>query len=147
MSGSTKKLRVLIVDDERVIADTLATIFRNAGYDAMPLYSAEQALEVIHSGGWVPHLAILDVHLPLMNGIDLAVHLKAVNPACKLTLFSGQSSSAELIEGARAQGHIFEVLGKPVHPTTLLDLASTIVAPSEVDDLPPTSCFLADLEN
>ena len=74
MSGSQQKKRVLIVDDERVIADSLAIIFANEGYDARAVYSAEQALQLFSE--WVPNLAILDVRRPGMNGIELAIQLK-----------------------------------------------------------------------
>ena len=136
MLESSRYRRVLIVDDERIISDTLATIFRNAGYDAKSVYSAEEALELLSQGDWVPDLAILDVRLPKMNGLDLAVHLKAEHPTCKLSLFSGQPSTMEILEAASAAGHSFDILAKPVHPTEFLDLASAMLSPADPDDLP-----------
>jgi CheY-like chemotaxis protein len=118
--GLEGKPRVLIVDDEHVIADTLVTIFSTTGLDAMAVYSAEEALTLIPE--WRPHVAIIDVHLPGMNGIDLAIRLKAEYPSCRLTLFSGYSSTVDLLEKARLDGHTLEVLAKPVHPTELLSL-------------------------
>jgi DNA-binding response OmpR family regulator len=79
MSSPIKQKRVLIVDDERVIADTLAIIFSNKGYEARAVYSAEQAFELISD--WLPGLAIIDVQLSRMNGIDLAIRLRAEYPA------------------------------------------------------------------
>jgi DNA-binding NtrC family response regulator len=136
MSESSVNHRVLIVDDERIISDTLATIFENAGYEAKAAYSAEQALEFLSQGDWLPDLAILDVRLPNMNGVDLAIHLKAEYPTCKLSLFSGQPSSAEILEMANAAGHSFGILAKPVHPTELLDLASTMLTSADPEDTP-----------
>jgi DNA-binding NtrC family response regulator len=130
MLGSLRKQRVLIVDDERVISDTLAIIFKNAGYDAKPVYSAERALEILNQGDWSPDLAILDVCLANMNGVELAIYLKAEFPTCKLSLFSGQPSTADILQAANAAGHSFDILAKPVHPTELLDLASTMLSPS-----------------
>jgi DNA-binding response OmpR family regulator len=135
MSGSSRDRRILIVDDERVIADTLATIFRNAGYDAKAVYSAEQALQLLTLGDWLPDLAIVDVRLPQMNGVDLAIRLRTVHPACKLSLFSGQPSAAEILEMANAEGHFFDILAKPVHPVELLNLAATMLS-SGSDDVP-----------
>ena len=72
--------RVLNVDDERTITDTLALIFTGNGYDARKAYSAEQAVDFIAE--WRPDLAILDVVLPVMNGIDLATLLRlSIQPA------------------------------------------------------------------
>ena len=79
--------KILIVDDERVIADTLAVILEQRRYESRAAYSAEEALELIAT--WSPDLAILDVILPRMNGIDLAILLKAEYPTCLVTLFSG----------------------------------------------------------
>jgi CheY-like chemotaxis protein len=115
--------RLLIVDDEPIIADTLATIFTQAGYEAKAAYSAEEALALIEY--WIPDLAILDVFLPGMNGIDLAIRLKAEVPSCKLTLFSGQAATIDLLETARRDGHALEIISKPVHPSDLLNLLAS----------------------
>ena len=128
--SSADKKRVLIVDDERVIADTLVTIFSAAGYESRAAYSAEGALELIPS--WPPHFAIVDVILPGMNGIDFAILLKAITPDCTVQLFSGQLDSSDLLEAARQDGQTFEVLAKPLHPTELLALASVLFAPGGV---------------
>jgi DNA-binding response OmpR family regulator len=82
MAGPGKH-RVLIVDDESVIADTLVIIFSNVGYDARAVYSAEQALALVKEGEWLPQAAIVDVCLPAMHGIDLAILLKGLCPGIR----------------------------------------------------------------
>jgi DNA-binding response OmpR family regulator len=72
MLGSLRKKRVLIVDDERVISDTLAIIFKNAGYDAKPVYSAERALEILNQGDWSPDLARVYRPKPIEAGFPRA---------------------------------------------------------------------------
>ncbi|SEG66309.1 Response regulator receiver domain-containing protein [Bryocella elongata] len=119
--------RVLIVDDERVITDTLVTIFSARGYVTRGVYSAEEAHAVIQD--WPPDLAIIDVRLPRMNGIDFAILLKAECPGCRLTLFSGHTSTAELLEFAESQGHHFDIVAKPIHPEQLLAWAANNPAP------------------
>ena len=118
--------RILVVDDERVITDTLALIFSNEGYQARGAYSAEEALELIPH--WLPQLALLDIRLPRMNGIDLAILLRAEYPDTRLLLFSGQTASAELLDQARLKGHTFEILLKPIHPGELLATAARLTA-------------------
>ena len=125
MSSSFEPKRVLFVDDERLIADTLAIIFSNQGYVTRAVYSAEQALELMSD--WLPDLAIIDVLLPGMNGIDLAIRLKAEYPNCRLSLFSGQASTSDLLELARQNGHSFEILAKPVAPGEFLAYASHLL--------------------
>ncbi len=123
MAGSPVH-RVLIVDDERVISDTLLKIFSNAGYEVRAVYSAEEAIDVVRKTRWIPQFTLVDVHLPGMNGIDLAILLKAECPDCKVSLFSGQASTADLLERAAHDGHVFEVVAKPIHPVDLLKLTS-----------------------
>ena len=118
VTGPIEKPRVLIVDDEHIIADTLKAIFSNAGMEAMAVYSAEQAIALLLQ--WIPDAAIIDVQLQGMNGVDLAIHLKAKYPACALTLFSGHIATADLLEKAERDGYTFDVLAKPVHPADLL---------------------------
>ena len=121
--------KVLIVDDERTITDTLVMIFSGNGYDARGVYSAEDARDLILT--WSPNLAIIDVLLPEMNGIDLAILLKAMCPDCHLTLFSGHGATADLLEPALHQGYRFEVRSKPVHPSELLGWAAQYRAAGE----------------
>jgi CheY-like chemotaxis protein len=122
----TGKSRVLVIDDEHSIATTLAIIFSNAGYDTRAVESAEAALELLRTEKWVPQLTIIDVHLPGMNGIDLAITLKAQYPEVQVSLFSGRAATADLIEEARQQGHDFNVLPKPLPPAVFLGLASSL---------------------
>ena len=88
--------KVLIVDDERLIADTLAKIFKRAGYVSEAAYSAEAVLD--SASTWSPHLAIVDVVLPGMNGIELARWLKKICPECHIVLLSGQLATNDLLE-------------------------------------------------
>jgi CheY-like chemotaxis protein len=113
-----EKPRVLVVDDEQVIADTLAKILDLNGYDASAVYTGTAAVESARS--LQPDLVISDVIMPDMNGIEAAISIRGFLPSCKILLFSGQAATADLLENARAQGHEFEILAKPVHPSDLL---------------------------
>ncbi len=113
-----RKRRVLVVDDEQVIADTLAKILDLNGYEASAVYTGTAAVESAKS--LQPDLIISDVIMPDMDGIQAAIRIRSFLPNCKILLFSGQAATADLLENARAQGHEFEILGKPVHPSDLL---------------------------
>jgi DNA-binding NtrC family response regulator len=141
--SESERKRVLIVDDERNITDSLAKIFISAGYESRGVYSAEEARAVIKT--WPPNLAIVDVRLPHMNGIDLAVLLKAEYPNCRLILFSGHMETGDLLESAVKGGHAFDILAKPVHPTELLDWAAAqphkeVQDNHYIEDLAAESC-------
>jgi CheY-like chemotaxis protein len=112
------KPRVLVADDEQVIANTLAIILNQHGFEARAVYSGEKVLEALDT--FHPDMLISDVIMTGMTGIDAAIQTRVKLPTCKILLFSGQAATADLLERARSQGHEFEILAKPVHPTDLL---------------------------
>jgi len=118
MPDTTRKPKVLVVDDEKVIADTLAMILNQSGFFAQSVYSGEKAVEQAVSFG--ADMLISDVIMADLNGIDAAIRIKKLLPKIKILLFSGQAATADLLEKARAQGYEFEILAKPVHPKDLL---------------------------
>jgi CheY-like chemotaxis protein len=118
MSENQKKPKVLVADDERVIADTLSIILNQSGFEATAVYSGEKAVETAKT--LQPDMLISDVIMTDMNGIDAAIKIRGMLPQCKILLFSGQAATADLLDRARVQGHEFEILAKPVHPQDLL---------------------------
>ena len=118
---------VMVVDDESSIADTLAEILSRSGYAAVAAYDADSALETALLNP--PEMLITDVVLPGTNGIDLAIHVRRIFPDCKIILFSGQASTADLLAAANREGHQFVLLSKPVHPTDLLARISESLKP------------------
>lgn len=109
---------VLVVDDEIVIADTRALILEYSGFATMVAYDPKSALEMANATP--PDLLLTDVVMPGMNGVDLAIAVRQIIPNCEILLFSGQASSAALLDAARLAGHEFTILTKPLHPTELL---------------------------
>ena len=101
-----------------VISSTLAAIFNMNGYLARCFTDPIEALAAAQSDA--PDLLISDVAMPGISGVDLAIQMRARHPMCKILLFSGQAGTLDLLENARAQGHDFHLLLKPVHPSELL---------------------------
>jgi CheY-like chemotaxis protein len=116
--SDARKPVVLVVDDERVIADTLSIILRKSGFSTLTAYDGSSALQLAIERR--PDLLISDVMMPGMTGIELAISLTQSVPECKILLFSGQAATVDLLETARAAGHNFTTLTKPVHPTDML---------------------------
>jgi DNA-binding NtrC family response regulator len=112
------RFRVFVVDDEFIIASTLATILQRNGFDAASFTDPLEALSA--AAVRAPDLLITDVVMPGLSGIDLAISVKQLSPQCKVLLFSGQAATANLLQAARTNGHDFELLSKPIHPTDLL---------------------------
>lgn len=118
MPETAHKPKVLVADDERVIADTLAMILNQSGFTAQVAYTGEKALEMAEE--FQPEMLISDVIMAGLNGIDAAIKIREILPNIKILLFSGQAATADLLEKARERGYEFEILAKPVHPQDLL---------------------------
>src|ERR1035441_6865197 len=114
---AVKKPRVLVVDDEHVIADTLAKILDLNGYEASAVYTGTAAVESARS--FQPDLIISDVIMPDMDGIQAAINIRGFLPNCKILLFSGQAATADLLENALFKEPEFENLCTPAHPAAL----------------------------
>jgi CheY-like chemotaxis protein len=124
MSEAGGTLRILIADDERIIANTLALILNASGYDARAVYTGEKAVE--EAGQLKPDVLICDVILGGISGIEVAIRITKTQPACRIILFSGQAATADLLERAESEGYRFEILAKPVHPKVLLDYLARV---------------------
>jgi CheY-like chemotaxis protein len=127
---------VVVVDDERVIAETLTIILNENGFSAVFFTNPLDALESAQTAP--PDLLVSDIMMPQLSGIDLAIRMRALCPACKILLFSGQTDTAELLTSARGQGHSFDLLLKPVHPHDFLRKLREQESPSPGEDLLPS---------
>jgi CheY-like chemotaxis protein len=120
--------KILIADDEHVIADTLAVILRRNGFDTVAVYDGAAAVETAET--WKPDLLLSDVMMPPMNGIEAAIEICKLLPECRVFLFSGYAAAAALLLDARVKGHKFEILEKPLHPAELIAHLQTVAVPS-----------------
>ena len=118
MPKSSAKLKVLIADDEIVIADTLVMILNRAGFEARAVYSCKNAVEV--APAFRPDMLISDVIMAELNGVEAAIQIRALLPDIRVFLLSGQTSTAEMLAKSPAKDLGFEVLLKPLHPNDLL---------------------------
>src|ERR1700723_335172 len=110
--------RVFVVDDEPVIASTLAAILKLHGYSVRAFTSPVEVLVAARSRA--PDLLIAAVGMPGLSGIDLANQILAQYPECKILLFSGQATTRDLLRDIRKQGNNFPLLQKPVQPSVML---------------------------
>lgn len=118
MTEKQRAQRVLVVDDERLIANSLAQILTASGFEAKAVYSGETAVTVARE--LRPDVLITDVMMEGISGIEAASSITQFLPACRIILFSGQAATTDLLENAEAEGQHFELLSKPVHPKVLL---------------------------
>ena len=110
---------ILVVDDEVKLADTMTEILNLSGFCAFTAYDGRMALEI--AAELQPDYLLTDVVMPEMNGVELAIAVRRLRPETTIVLFSGQAGTIDLLEDARAAGHAFEVLEKPMHPLRLIE--------------------------
>lgn len=118
LQQSKVAVRVLVVDDEVIIADTIVQILNRNGFQAHAVYNGKDAVEAARRTN--PNTVLSDVLMPHLDGVETAIAIRAVCPETRIVLFSGQAATVEILERARAQGHDFELLPKPIHPVELL---------------------------
>jgi DNA-binding NtrC family response regulator len=117
---SMEPKRVLILDDERVIADVLSIILSQSGYEARSAYNHSMAVEIARE--FRPKLLITGFNNACeKNGCETALELLGFLPDCRILIFSGQAATAIALEDYCRRGYEFEVLAKPVHPNYLLE--------------------------
>lgn len=112
-------MKIIVVDDEPIIADTLVDILNGEGHEALAVSDGSSAIK------WAemvqPDVVLTDVIMPDMDGVEAAKAIMKLLPKCRIILFSGQAASTDLLARARAEGYSFEVLAKPVNPDVLLE--------------------------
>lgn len=115
--GAQRK-RVLVVDDEYLIADSITEILNRNGFDARACYEAHAVMQVLTQS--TPDVLLMDVIMPRLSGVEVAKAVHAINPTIRMLLLSGNAAASRLLNDAIAEGFLFEVLAKPLHPLRLL---------------------------
>lgn len=118
MTAPARSIRVLVVDDECTVADTLALILNRSGHESLAVYSAAEAVEVASS--FKPQALLSDVVMPDMNGFELAQYFAENFTDCKLLLMTGHASATELAQTFLPPDYLPNVLTKPILPQTIL---------------------------
>jgi DNA-binding NtrC family response regulator len=116
---SRRKVRVLVIDDDVAVADTLGMVLNSSGFETTVAYGGESALELASKTAF--DNVVTDVMMEPMNGIQAALAISHIHPECQVLLISGNEHTAHLLQEAIDAGHGFTIFAKPVHPTTILD--------------------------
>jgi len=125
-----RKYRILVVDDERMIATMLADVFDSEGYEAAKAFSGEEAILVARS--FQPDFIVSDVVMGGMNGVEAAINILGTLPQCKVLFISGNAMYSDTpgrnsLQEAYAKGFHFELMQKPIRASELLSRISQIL--------------------
>jgi CheY-like chemotaxis protein len=122
---SSRKQRVLVVDDEQLIAESLKDILTRAGFDTVFALSGTEAIALAEQ--ICPDIVISDVIMPDLDGVQTAIRIRRACPDARILLFSGQAATSDILERARAEGHDFDLLPKPIHPARLIAVITKLM--------------------
>jgi DNA-binding NtrC family response regulator len=139
-----KNNRLLVVDDDRRMVKTLCDIMKIKGYDPVPVFSGEEALERVSSGPY--RCALMDIKMTGMDGIDTLKMMKKSVPGLPVILMSGDATFAQKTEAKRLGA--YAVLDKPLDMPAILLFLSALVKERTVliiDDDPAFCRTLKDV--
>ena len=137
MSDEPVVLRILVVDDDVRVADSLVQILIARGYEAVPAYSAEAAIRMAEKLD--PHAVISDIVMGPVSGIELANHLREHHPDCNVLLISGFVAAKETSQAVLAPSSRVQFMAKPVRPEHVLDFLAACPARSARTSIPSSA--------
>lgn len=132
--GARPRRRILVVDDNVTNLLIVENILRSAGYDVDVARSGEEALTRLLEGGY--RLAILDLHMPGMDGVTLLKRYRGMRPRARIPIafLTANTSMEATRECSDAGADAF--LTKPIVLEDLLNTVETLLKDSEVHWLP-----------
>jgi two-component system, NtrC family, nitrogen regulation response regulator NtrX len=104
------KKNIMIVDDEESICQTLGGVLTDEGYDVVTARSGEEALQLLEEEP--PHLILLDIWLPGMDGIETLKAIKSTNPQLQVVMMSGHGTIETAVKATKLGA--FDFIEKPI---------------------------------
>jgi DNA-binding response OmpR family regulator len=114
---------ILVIDDDRWTREALVSILRRAGYQVTQGERFDQELAADH----LPQpyaVAILDYHLPMLNGLEIARRLKQLQPDCRIVIIS--SELPNLTELGDQENLVDRFLAKPFSKDAIIEVISQL---------------------
>jgi signal transduction histidine kinase len=125
-----KAPRILIVDDDAMILDSLRALLRHKGYDIFTTASAREALSVLKKD--IYDVALLDIMMPEMTGFELLDSLDRANLSTMFMIMTGDASMDYAIEAIRKMAN--DYIRKPFEPDELLMRVEMVLKQKQVRD-------------
>ena len=114
---------ILVIDDDRWTREALVSILRRAGYRVTTLETFDRELEAGHFPE--PYqVAVLDYHLPHLNGLEVARRLKQFQPDCRIVMISSELPNLAALAGQTAVVDRF--LAKPFSKDAILEVIAQL---------------------
>jgi len=126
---------ILVVDDEPTILNLCQSILHLGGHTVLAARGAEEALRLTR--GASIELALLDIIMPGMNGIQLAHRLRSANPAVPIILMTGYSLRE--VQEITGENNPFRIIWKPFKTESLLRMIENALEGQPGDATPSAS--------
>lgn len=125
-SGCTMKPKILVVDDEHAVADTLCMIFKKRGFDCRAAYTGFDA--VANADEFCPELLLCDISMPGMNGLEVVSRVTRKCPECCVLLLTGHYTNLGFAQAwLMSHSAPSRIMTKPVPPAQLLEAAGALL--------------------
>ena len=122
LTSAESKAMVLLVDDDRVLCDSIASVLREGGYCVVNVYTGVEALEASRENPF--DAVILDIKLPDIDGVELLRRLKRQDEELGTLMLSGAATLEDAVESLNQGADAFIL--KPVEPAELLYRLGTV---------------------
>ncbi|MBC7112506.1 MAG: response regulator [Candidatus Methanomethyliales bacterium] len=122
-----EKKRILIIDDDEDIIESLSRLLESAGYAVDTAVNGEEAIK--KSKEKVYNVALIDVVLPDMTGIDLLTKLEERKPATKKIIITGYASLDNAVKALNLGANAYLI--KPVDPEELINTVKKQITEQE----------------
>lgn len=120
MANDKPQARMMIVDDDPVVRDSLGKWFESEGYSMTLFASAREALESMARGKW--DIALLDIKMPGINGLELQSKLKEIDPDLPIIIMTGYASVETAVQALKHGA--YDYITKPFDPDELVHLVN-----------------------
>ena len=130
LSKMKSKHKIFVVDDERIVRESLFHWFEDEGYEVDTAEDGEKALKMFEKGKF--DLVLLDMRMPGMSGLELLVKIKEIDPVCIVILITAFASVPSAIQALKEGA--YDYVTKPVDPDELNHLVKNALEQKSLKD-------------
>ena len=124
LTGQTKKLTAMIVEDEKVTNELLSSTFKNFFSDVFSCFNGDEALEIYNRSK--PDVVFVDIVMAGMDGIELSRRIREINPTQIIIVISASNDIEKISESIEVGVNSF--IQKPIDTKKIIELLTSVVA-------------------